>query len=349
MDPYDYYDDEYKNCEVKDLSALSNLEYLHIKGMFIKDGAFQGLNKLIKLALDRCKAKTLDSKSFASQRRLKILIITHVFFNLKLSSLKSLKVLSLLNVHNFKYIRSLPNTESLEILHLSSHPIHARFNLAMFVSIFDMFKRSDLSKLRQLRFQNGVQYAYEDWFNRLTNLNRLVLSYNKLESAHFLKHLNLSNLLELDLSKNNIEKLGKNYFKGLKGLKWLNLNENPVKKLKPGVFNGLENLETLLLQNMTKILAIEKDSFLGLSSLKVLDLSNSLGIRSIDKSIDPEALDQTPNLKCLRIKNTKLDIKENMISRLKKVKQIVLCKSDLNFYNFNKNAGLHFKVIGEFE
>ena len=317
--------------------------------MFIKDGAFHGLNKLIKLVLDCCKAKSLDSNSFASQKRLKILIITNVSFNLRLNSLKSLKVLSLLNVTNFKYIRSLPNTKSLEILHLSSHALNARFNLAMFVSIFDMFKRSDLSKLRQLRFQNGLQYAYEDWFNRLTNLNRLVLSYNKLESAHFLKNLNLSNLLELDLSKNNIEKLGKNYFKGLTGLKWLNLNENPLKKLKPGVFNGLESLETLLLQNMTRILAIEKDSFLGLSSLRVLDLSNSSEIRSINKSIDLEALDQTPNLKCLRIKNIKLDINENMIPRLKKVKQIVLCKSDLDFYKFNKNAGLHFKVIGEFE
>lgn len=145
------------------------------------------------------------------------------------------------------------------------------------------------------------------------------------------------------MSTNNIKNLEQSYFKGLTNLTRLNLSANPLKRLKPGVFSELKNLKTLLLQDIDN-LEIEKDSFLGLNNLIILDFSHSKDSEfSSVKSIYEAAFDHLPGLKCLRVKNYNLKLKN--VSRLKKLEEFVLYENDLPFYNFDLQAGLNFKVV----
>ena len=316
--------------------------------MFISKRAFIGLEKLIKLVLDSCKVeeKNLDDNMLISQKnRLEFLKINSVDFyvNLSLDSLKSLRLLALLCIKNFKYIKSIP-TENLEVLHLNTH---RRSMYIDFDEIRSFFKRVNLTKVPHFRLtRSELEDIEKKWLSGLTSANRLVLCSNVIESAKFLKRLNLSNLTDLDLSMNNIKTFEKSYFQGLTNLNRLNLSSNPLKKLKPGIFSELKNLTTLFLQDIEN-LEIEKDSFLGLSNLRILDLSHSIGFfrrkHSSIKSIDEAAFDHLPGLKSLRLKNFNLKLKD--VSKLKYLEEIVLYENDLSYYNFDLQAGLNFKVI----
>ena len=74
----------------------------------------------------------------------------------------------------------------------------------------------------------------------------------------------------------------------------LNLSSNNrLKKLQPGVFNCLERLETLLMKDISN-LVIEKDAFIGLNSLRILDMSDfgtAFGQNSPVNSIYADAFD----------------------------------------------------------
>lgn len=317
--------------------------------MFIDKRAFKGLPKLIKLVLDCCSADKITDKMFNSQKNLQFLQISRVDFYIRLENLKSLRVLALLGVHKFKYIKSIP-TENLEMLHLNTN------NGCVYIESDDisrLFKRVDLKRLPHLRFsRTELDEMKTKWFSGLTNVRKLSLCDNMLESAHFLRGLNLSHILELDLSINKIENFEPYNFEGLKSLKWLNLSNNPFSTLKAGVFSGLDNLETLLLRDIKK-LTVGKKSFSGLMSLKLLDLSNSTGCFSpqpLAKSFHPATFDYLPKLEVLRIKNSNFRIKDDMIPRLKQLKKIVVYDIDLvlcKFDKIDKQAGLHFKVIDD--
>ena len=327
---------------MKELSGLSNLEYLEIEGMYIKERAFKGLNKLIKLVLNLCKVDKLDSEMLKSQKnKLRFLIIHVLEFDITLDSLKRLKVLSISGFDNLNCIKSVP-TESLEVLNLNTN-----LSSAYGQTIDQFFERVNLSNLAQLRFKLTELDYRSKWFSGLTNIKRLSFFDNEYDSANFLKPLKLSHIFELDLSSNRIEKLERNNFKGLKSLKRLNLSANPLKKLNPGVFNGLENLETLLLKYIHHDLLIVKDSLLGLSNLKVLDLSNSICRKSswVKISIDSQALDQTAKLQVLELMNSKLDFEHSMIPRLAQLERIVLCPGDLPYYEFYRKDELNFTII----
>ena len=314
--------------------------------MFITKQAFIGLEKLIKLDLDCCKVeeKNLDDSMLISQKnRLEFLKINSVDFYLTIDSLKSLRLLALLCVKNFKYIKSIP-TENLEVLHLN---IHRGSMYIDFDEIRSFFKRSNLTNVAHFRFsRTELEDIESKWLSGLTNANRMVLCNNMLESAKFLKRLNFTNLLDLDLSMNKIKSFERSYFQGLTNLTRLNLSDNPLKRLKPGVFSELKNLTTLFLQDIDN-LEIEKDSFLGLSNLRILDLSHSIGYfgrkASSVKSIDEAAFDHLSGLKSLRVKSYDLKLKD--VSRLKYLEEIILYENDLGFYNFDLQAGLNFKVI----
>ena len=284
---------------------------------------------------------------FSSQKNLQFLQICHVDFYIRLENLNSLRVLVLLGVEKFKYIKSIP-TENLEMLHLNTN------NGCAYIDADDLsrlFKRVDLKNLSHLRFsRTELDEMKTKWFSGLTNVRKLSLCDNMLESAHFLRSISLSHILELDLSVNKIENFEPYNFEGLKSLKWLNLSNNPFSSLKAGVFSGLENLETLLLRDIKK-LTVGKKSFSGLMSLKLLDLSNSTGYFCpviFVKSFHSSTFDYLPKLEVLRIKNSNFRIKDEMIPRLKQLKKIVVYDVDLDLCKFDKiskQAGLHFKVI----
>lgn len=151
--------------------------------MFISEHSFEGLEKLVKLVLNHCKAKVLDAKTFVSQRNLQFLQINQVNFTIRLAGLVKLRVLALLCIDDFRYIKSVPSKGHLEILHLNTHHNWRYLDLD---TVDGFFNRLNLSRLPRFHFtRNSFCDMETPWFSRLTNVKRVSLYDNKLLTADF--------------------------------------------------------------------------------------------------------------------------------------------------------------------
>ena len=114
---------------------------------------------------------------------------------------------------------------------------------------------------------------------------KLDVSYNS--HAFQNMHLKLQNLVwikYLNLSHCNIYTLADNYFVSMKHLKILDLSYNRLKRLTSNMFQSQSRLERLALIGNFEMMIFESESFSGLLSIKVLELSYLTIERIIQKA-----------------------------------------------------------------
>lgn len=215
-----------------------------------------------------------------------------------------------------------------------------------------LFQELNLISLRKLSMQScEIGEIHQNAFIGLEKLEELDLSYNYLEEVPGAVKV-LSSLKKIILLGNNIMRLRSNSFNGLHSIVDLNLNVNEITYIDPDAFKGLENsvrdvrlhynnLNTLPYEPLRKlkrlsflvisrnnINSIPKNAFVGMSSLKILELdSNKLVFRSgmfagLEHSLETLTLRDT-GLTALPVtsliplrKLTDLDVSRNKISTL---------------------------------
>ncbi|CAG2104371.1 unnamed protein product [Medioppia subpectinata] len=121
---------------------------------------------------------------------------------------------------------------------------------------------------RKLELTNnglGPSLAYAD-FSFFGDLGELILQSNGLEVIKSRKFLQLTNLYKLDLRFNNI--------KVLESAAFADLRFNNIKVLESAAFAGLKRVTNLLLEENPNLSAIEPRAFVGLTSLRHLNISN---------------------------------------------------------------------------
>ena len=110
-----------------------------------------------------------------------------------------------------------------------------------------------------------------DDFSGLENLDRLLLSYNRLTTLPEGIFSDLGSLTWLYLLGNRLNALPENVFSGLVNLELLNLDRNRLTTLPATVFSGLDNLATLDIRT-NGLTALPENVFSGLGNLTRLYL-----------------------------------------------------------------------------
>ena len=126
-----------------------------------------------------------------------------------------------------------------------------------------------LQTVTQLNLNNCNLPMIPPEIKRLTNLQVLNLSSNKIAAIPPNAFLGLASLQELHLENNQITAISENAFLGLSSLQTLRLNYNKIAAIPPNAFLGLSSLRHLNLDN-NQIAAIPENAFQGLSSLQTL-------------------------------------------------------------------------------
>lgn len=113
--------------------------------------------------------------------------------------------------------------------------------------------------------------------NKLTNLNRLDMRYNGIDSISSTDFEGLSKLTFLDLGNNIIDTLADGAFSSLTNLEVFWFDQNRMDKLSADMFQNNSKLKTILL-TANSIRFIEDGVFNHLSELEFLNLENNVCI-----------------------------------------------------------------------
>lgn len=127
-------------------------------------------------------------------------------------------------------------------------------------------------QLKSFSLPGRVESIQQEDFAHATNLQRLNIG-NQLKVIPGNVFDRLTNLEVLDLSWNKITSIHENGFRGLGNLRTLKLNRNHIQKFKVHTFESVIHLEELVLSN-NHIESIEDGTF-KLPKLKRLDLSHN--------------------------------------------------------------------------
>lgn len=112
-------------------------------------------------------------------------------------------------------------------------------------------------------------------FNRFPSLGELILQHNKIEVIKSRKFIELTNLYKLDLRYNEIKILESGAFAGLKKVTSLLLDSNPdLTIIEPRAFVGLTSLRRLNISS-TNVEMLQENVFLQMSSLQYLEFRNN--------------------------------------------------------------------------
>lgn len=173
--------------------------------------------------------------------------------------------------------------------------------------------------LKELDFQGDGLRSVNKRIGQLTNLEFLILSYNKIESPGVPSSLNkLVSLNELHLMVNRLATIPKSICE-LKSLIYLDLSENFISKL-PEEIGQLINLKSLFLtDNLIKKLP---DSMGDMVSLEVLYITDN------DLEELPESFSKLTNLTTLDIGLNKISELPTWITKLTSLQELGL---DFNF------------------
>jgi len=271
---------------INELSSLNNVESIYLdNSQFDENLSFSPLKnakKLVHLALN---SYYQDIYSFPES----------------VCQIKNLKSLDL-SCYNLDTIsKCISNLNKLQILDLSFNEI---------TSIPKEINK--LTKLVELIMEENKLTSVPS-LEKLTNLEKLNLSYNEIKSISI---SGLSKLQEIDLSSNKISSIS---FKNLSNLKLLKLNENEIASI-PSSLTQLKNLETLIL-NYNNISSIPSH-IKNLSKLKKLDLTNNR-ITSIQ-----ETLGKLKYLEELYLSNNKIN--GSLPQSLNNLKELKIIDLQLN-------------------
>ncbi|WP_312369608.1 leucine-rich repeat domain-containing protein [Lachnoclostridium sp.] len=235
---------------LKDLSKLTNLEYLDAGQLSIKDiSAIGNLTKLRVLYLQRNMISDINALKKLTKLEVLSLNGNQIESVSALSTLTNLRELYI-RENNIKNISSLNKLTKLVVLEGGKN------------SIQNIDSLKNLKNLKSLILDNNKINDITG-LKTLTNLKYLDLSNNKISSINSLK--NLSGLERLYLQRNSISDISA--ISGLKKLKVLSMNGNKITDVKP--LTKLTLLEKLYLKD-NKIKSIT--SLKGLVNLNELYL-----------------------------------------------------------------------------
>ncbi|XP_053203674.1 G-protein coupled receptor GRL101-like isoform X2 [Panonychus citri] len=113
-------------------------------------------------------------------------------------------------------------------------------------------------------------------------------------------------LIELILQSNEIQILRRRQFVDLKDLLLLDLRYNQIKIIESASFAGLVRLNSLLLDGNTNLSEIEPRAFIGLSELKILNITGSL-VRTLRANV----FMGLTNLQNLELRSNRLEVVES--------------------------------------
>ncbi|XP_017565514.1 toll-like receptor 13 [Pygocentrus nattereri] len=215
--------------------------------------------------------------------------------------------------------------------------------------------------------ENSLRNITNLAFGFMTNLKRLSLSRNKLDSVPP-AIWNLSSLEVLDLSYNSIYNLTCSDFNSLAQLQTLYLSRNPLYSVKP--FQNLTNLKTLIISSsrlisvtncfraclqklefldltQNKLNYIHKEDFGDLKSLKHL-LLNDNQITTIDKGAF-EGLQKLTVLNLQSNKITQSSLKASVFSGLTNLKYLLLNNNYLSYSDQSNLVKPPFRYLKSLE
>ena len=227
-----------------DIPPLKNLIFSENRIQILPSNVFVGLDKLVLLALDRCKINLLLNDSFAGLSSLEIL-------DLHRNSIQRVNPQMFLNM------------KSLHTLILKENEF----------SVLNPGDFRELNSVVTLDLSvNNFRVSESNATWALRSLKTLDLSYIQMPGLYEGLFHGLNNLKELSLSSSNIDQLGKGVFAGLDQLSNLSLSNLRLKNLYKYSFTDLENLKILDLSGND--FGISSYAFSGLTSLLILKLSH---------------------------------------------------------------------------
>ncbi|XP_059206027.1 TLR4 interactor with leucine rich repeats [Centropristis striata] len=164
-------------------------------------------------------------------------------------------------------------------------------------------------------------------FTRYSNLARLNLQYNQIETIHPKAFEKLSKLEELYLGHNLLSNIPAGTLQSLKKLTILCGNNNDIKKITPELFANLDNLVKLRLDG-NAIEALQDSVFKSLTSLHYLHLeSNKL------QHIHRNAFSKLTNLRFLNLSHNKQSAVRSALtfSQLKSLTTLLLSENEIQY------------------
>lgn len=160
----------------------------------------------------------------------------------------------------------------------------------------------DLQKTSNGRLSSTYFSLHGPKFNNMKSLQRLNLSFSKINALYNTSFLGLKNLKFLALKSSTIKAIQNNSFAQLSNLEFLNLENNPFVTYHPELlqnklFTGLDNLEVLLLGGCD-IKYLNSNTFKSLKNLKHLGLERNklTTLPNIDALINLEIVDLSQNI-----------------------------------------------------
>lgn len=155
-------------------------------------------------------------------------------------------------------------------------------------------------------------------FSPFADLGELILQNNHIEMVRSRKFIQLTNLYKLDLRHNRIMVIEAGAFAGLRQVTSLMLEYNPtLTEIHSGAFVGLISLRKLNISN-TRLGKIERNLFLQMSSLQVLNLVDNQ-VNSVEKG----AFNDLSSLTSLDLRGNPITyFPKDMFSQLKSLRYL---------------------------
>ncbi|XP_076237583.1 uncharacterized protein LOC143181183 [Calliopsis andreniformis] len=155
-------------------------------------------------------------------------------------------------------------------------------------------------------------------FSGLIHLKILELANNEIDTIPRGLFAELSSLQHLDLSGNPITHLTSATFQSLSNLRWLGLRYLQITVLPQDVWRPVRKLRTLLLTG-TRIEVLRNEDLKGLEELETLEISKS-PLREISR----RALDRTPALRKLDLRDSNLTFLPANVAQLSRLTELQL-------------------------
>ncbi|CAL1277989.1 unnamed protein product [Larinioides sclopetarius] len=192
------------------------------------------------------------------------------------------------------------------------------------------------SKMRNLRILilDNCELAFLPFaiFNSITKLEKIDLSFNRLESLPFEIFRNLNNLVEVKLKQNQITHLGDVFIHNTR-LESIILSSNYISSCED-IFLGLNNLKNIDLRD-NKLRVVTKNCFPGLRMLTTLQLSKNIIYR-----IDREAFTNLIYLKKLKLSHNKLENLDGCVRNMSELEVLHLSHNVLTEVGENELKNL---------
>ncbi|CAK1553074.1 unnamed protein product [Leptosia nina] len=187
---------------------------------------------------------------------------------------------------------------------------------------------------------NEIRNISNKSFYSLRNLKRLDISNNKIVSLNF----DLDELLKLELFsiKNNFIKLiPEGYFDGLYVLLVLDLSNNNISKVSSHCFSSLNELVDFDIGKNPLTEALEDNTFLGLNSLPVLDISCTALT-----TIKNDSFNEMITLHTLNISHSNLNIiNYNSFKNTGSITILDLSHNHLESFNINSSTLANLQML----